>query len=86
MVNGATIIAADIIGKGGKKHLKLTLQCGTQAAAYKWPAMYWNAAERYNRDFTNGDKVNVVFTLSRNTFNGSETVQLIVADMEKVQA
>ncbi|MDR3284226.1 MAG: single-stranded-DNA-specific exonuclease RecJ [Treponema sp.] len=79
LVSSAVIVDADVIGKVEKKHLKLTLQCG----ALKWPARYWNAAERYNRDFTSGDKVNVVFSLARNAFNGTETVQLIVADMEK---
>jgi single-stranded-DNA-specific exonuclease len=77
LVKNALIVNAEIIGKT-EKHLKLTLQCGT----YKWPARFWNAAERYGRDFSTGDKVNVVFSFKRDSFNGTETVQMVIADME----
>jgi single-stranded-DNA-specific exonuclease len=78
LVKNALMVNADIIGKT-EKHLKLTLQCGI----CKWPARFWNAAERYGRDFSKGDKVNVVFSFKRDSFNGTETVQMIVTDMER---
>ncbi|HHU37499.1 MAG TPA: single-stranded-DNA-specific exonuclease RecJ [Treponema sp.] len=73
------IISVDIMGKTEQKHLKITFSCGT----YKWPAVFWKAAERLNRDFSNGDTVDTVFTLGRNTFNGTETPQLILQDVQR---
>lgn len=76
------IISADIIGKTEKQHLKLTFSCGT----YKWPAVYWRAAERLNRDFSVGDSVDTVFTIGRNTFNGTEIPQLVLQDVQKPES
>lgn len=73
------IISADIMGKTDKLHLKLTVACGT----YKWPAVYWRAAERLGRDFAVGDAIDTVFTVGRNSFNGSEIPQLILQDVQK---
>jgi single-stranded-DNA-specific exonuclease len=50
---------------------------------HKWPAVYWQAAERVKRDFDLEDKVDLVFTLSRNWFNGMETPQLIITDLRR---
>ena len=73
------IISADIIGKGEKKHLKLVLAGGK----HKWPALFWNAAERLGRDFSLGDSIDVVYRLERNLFNGMETAQMIVQEVER---
>nr|WP_062327740.1 single-stranded-DNA-specific exonuclease RecJ [Treponema endosymbiont of Eucomonympha sp.] len=74
LVKGAKIAAADIMGKTERKHLKLTLQCGS----YQWPALFWGEAERYGRDFTKGDLLDAVFTVKRETFNGTEKPELIL--------
>lgn len=79
MAKNLIIIQADILGKVEAKHLKLMLQAGS----YKWPALYWNSAEKFNRDFCIGDKVDVAFQISRNTFNGTESAQMIIADLVK---
>ncbi|NLK46510.1 MAG: single-stranded-DNA-specific exonuclease RecJ [Treponema sp.] len=73
------IISADILGKIEAKHLKLTLSAGS----YKWPALYWNAAEKLKTEFDIGDSIDAVFTVGRNYFNGSETAQLIITDIQK---
>ena len=73
------IVSADIIGKGEKKHLKLVLAGGK----HKWPALFWNAAERLGRDFSLGDSIDVVYRLERNLFNGMETAQMIVQEAER---
>ncbi len=75
------IVTADIIGKGEKKHLKLVLAGGK----HKWPALYWNAAERLGTDFAPGDTIDVVYRLDRNLFNGMETAQMIVQEVERSQ-
>ena len=73
------IVGADIIGKGEKKHLKLVLAGGK----HKWPALFWNAAERLGKDFALGDTIDVVYRLERNLFNGMETAQMIVQEVER---
>lgn len=75
------IVTADIIGKGEKKHLKLILADGK----HKWPALYWNAAERLGTDFAPGDTIDVVYRLDRNLFNGMESAQMIVQEVERSQ-
>lgn len=74
------ILTADIMGKTEKQHLKLTFDCGK----YKWPAIFWQAAERLNRDFRIGDTVDAVFQVNRNTFNGAEIPQMILQDVQRV--
>lgn len=73
------IISADIMGKTEKQHVKLTFDCG----AFKWPAIFWQAADRLGRDFSVNDTVDAVFSVSRNTFNGAETPQMILQDVQK---
>lgn len=80
LVKNAKIISADVMGKTEVQHLRLTIDCGK----YKWPAIYWKAAERLNRDFTVGDKVDIVFEATRNLFNGNETPQMNIVEMERV--
>ena len=80
LVKNAKIISADVMGKTEVQHLRLTIDCGK----YKWPSIYWKAAERLNRDFSVGDKVNIVFEATRNLYNGNETPQMNIVEMEKV--
>jgi single-stranded-DNA-specific exonuclease len=79
LVKKAKIITANIVGNTEKKHLKLTLQCGK----YKWPAIYWRAADLLGNDFSLNDTIDAVFTVSRNTFNGTETTQMIITDIKR---
>lgn len=75
------IVTADIISKGEKKHLKLILAGGK----HKWPALYWNAAERLGTDFAPGDTIDLVYRVERNVFNGMESAQMIVQEVERSQ-
>jgi single-stranded-DNA-specific exonuclease len=68
-----------LLGKPDLKHVKLTLDAGK----HKWPAMYWQAAEKVKRDFDLEDRVDLVFTVNRNWFNGIETPQMIVTDLRR---
>ncbi len=70
----------DLVGKGDQQHAKLLLDSG----GYKWPAIFWRAAERVNRDFALGDTVDVVFRLGRNYFQNTETSQLTILDIKRV--
>jgi single-stranded-DNA-specific exonuclease len=66
------------IGKPEAKHVKMTLEAGK----YKWPALWWQNAERVtNGEFSVNNAVDVVFNLSRDYFRGNETPQMMVLDL-----
>ncbi|MFW5994788.1 MAG: single-stranded-DNA-specific exonuclease RecJ [Spirochaetia bacterium] len=79
MARGLNILEADPIGKGAQPHLKLLLDAGV----HKWPAVYWNSAERLGVDFAVGDIVDLVFEIGANHYQGVETLQLVVLDMRR---
>jgi single-stranded-DNA-specific exonuclease len=70
------------MGKNEAKHVKLTLDAGK----HKWPAIYWQAADRVKRDFDMNDRVDLVFKISRNWYNGIETPQFIITDLKRSEA
>ena len=69
----------ELMGKTEQKHLRLLFNAGK----YKWPAVYWNASTRANRDFNTGDKVDIVFRLGRNYYMNRESLQLTILDLKK---
>jgi single-stranded-DNA-specific exonuclease len=66
------------MGKKDARHIKLTLDTGT----YKWPGVYWNAADKVKTEFDIGDTVDIVYTLNRNYFKGRVIPQLIIQDLK----
>ena len=79
MAKAVPILQIDIVGKQEKSHLKLLLDFGT----HRWPALWWNSADRYNKDFTSTDRLDVAFRLQKNYWNGQETPQLVILDAKK---
>lgn len=77
---GMKIVDAIVIGKT-RTHLKLTLSYGSN----KWPALYWNAVDKFKTEFDIGDYVDVLYQITRNDFNGTVTPQLIITDIHKNQ-
>jgi len=73
------IAEISLMGKPEAKHVKLNLDIG----ATKWPAVYWQAAEKVKREFDLGDYVDVVFRITRNWFGGKEIPQLVVSDLKR---
>jgi single-stranded-DNA-specific exonuclease len=76
-----------LVGKKEQNHLKLTLDFGR----HKWPALVWDGAQRLQRDFTfnydskKGDRIDLVFKVTVNRFNGMETPQLEVFDLRRAE-
>ncbi len=75
----ARIVHCDLIGRKELNHLKLLFEVGKT----RWPAVYWNAAPRFQVDFAVGDTVDVVYRLGRNTYGGGENPQLTVLDIKR---
>jgi single-stranded-DNA-specific exonuclease len=76
-----SMVDAQIVGKNGKSHLKLTLDFGT----YKWPAMLWDGAQRLERDFSfrNNDRIDIIYKVTTNYWNGEERPQLELYDIHR---
>jgi len=71
----------NFIGKNESRHLRMTFATGK----HKWPALYWDAADRViNKEFDKGDYVDVVFTITRDWYKGIATPQIMVSDLRKV--
>jgi single-stranded-DNA-specific exonuclease len=81
MARGLKVKDINLMGKTEAVHVKLTLDCGK----HKWPAIYWQAAEKVKRDFDLNDNVDVVFQLNRNWYNGTETPQIMVKDLRRAE-
>ncbi|MGP1587671.1 MAG: single-stranded-DNA-specific exonuclease RecJ [Treponemataceae bacterium] len=79
LTRNVKITNTDMLGKNGSSHLKLTLDIG----GTKWPAIYWNSSEKYNKDFTTGDMVDVIYNMETNIFNGMENLQLVIKDIAR---
>jgi single-stranded-DNA-specific exonuclease len=76
---GLKALDISFMGKLDARHVKLMLDAGR----YKWAAVYWNAAEKVNADFTLHDRVDAVFKVERNWFKGAEIPQLCVFDLQR---
>lgn len=79
LARNVPIAAADIVGKREANHLKLLLDFG-QA---KWPALWWSAAERLERDFSVRDRIDLVFKVTVNRYAGQEQPQLEIIDARR---
>jgi len=79
LTRGMRIESAEVFGRKASVHLKMLLGAGS----HKWPAIVWNGSERWNRDFTLFDRVDVVYKLRKSSFNNAETLEMIVVDVRK---
>jgi single-stranded-DNA-specific exonuclease len=78
MAKKLTVKDINFIGKPEAKHLKITVDAGK----YKWPALYWQAADRVlNKEFGIEDRVDLVFNLSRDYYKGNEIPQMMITDL-----
>lgn len=73
------IASMELVGKKEQNHVKMLLDYGK----HRWPALFWSAAERVERDFSRTDRVDVVFQVGRNYWNGMEQSQLVVMDVRR---
>jgi len=80
MSNKLTVKEINFIGKPEQKHVKMTLDAGK----YKWPALYWESADRVaNKEFGINEKIDITYNLNRKYYRGNETPQMIILDLRK---
>lgn len=77
LLRGAKIDRLDFMGKATQNHVRLLIDTGK----YKWPAVYWNAADRVETQFSPTEPVDLVFELGRNYFQNRENLQLVLLDV-----
>jgi len=75
---GLGVVSCDVIGKDGS-HLKLNLYDGK-----KYQKAVFFGGSRFEKDFEIGGKVDLVYSLSKNEYNGKTYVDMIVKDYRKV--
>ncbi len=75
----AKIVEMKIIGRKDPSHLRLLIDSGK----HKWPAVFWNSADRVNKDFALNDTVDIAFRLGRNYFQNRENIQLTILDIKR---
>ena len=73
------IASAEVVGRQEKAHLKLTLDFGR----HPWPALIWSGAERLDRDFSVKDRIDLVYKVTVNRWNGQEQPQLEIIDARR---
>jgi single-stranded-DNA-specific exonuclease len=78
MVRGAVVREVTFMGRD-ESHCRLLLETG----GYRWPAVYWSAADRVDVDFSLNDTVDVLFEYGKNFYQNRERVQLRVLDMKR---
>jgi single-stranded-DNA-specific exonuclease len=88
LARNVPIADVQLVGKKEQNHLKLTLDFGK----HKWPALVWDGAQRLQRDFhfdydsKKGDRIDLIFKITINRFNGMEQPQLEVFDLRRAEA
>jgi len=75
---GLGVVSCDVIGKDGS-HLKLNLYDGK-----KYQKAVFFGGSRFEKDFEIGGKVDLVYSLSKNEYNGKTYVDMVVKDYRKV--
>ncbi len=79
MSKSVPISNAEIVGRQEKAHLKLTLDFGK----HPWPALLWSGADRLDRDFSIHDRIDLVYKVTINRWNGQEQPQIEILDARR---
>lgn len=75
---GVSVRSLSVIGKSEKKHLKLILETGSIALN----ALFWGRGDLFST-LTGAKTVNILYSVERNYFNGSDRMQLILKGIER---
>ena len=78
MTKKAKLCDVMLVGKKDPLHLKLTFDFGK----YKFPAMFWGQGERIKKDITIGQSYDILYSLTRNYFNGTVTNQMVIKELQ----
>jgi len=70
------IFQADLVGKPKNNHLKLLVSFG----ANRWPALWWDGADRYGTIIRKNTEVDLIYKIDRDNWRGAEARRLTVLE------
>ena len=68
--------SASLVGKERSRHLKLVVSLGNE----KWPALWWDGADRYGQDIHIGMEVDLVYTIDKDRWKGATSRRLTILE------
>ena len=76
LTRSVKILQADLIGKPKNNHLKLLVSFGSN----RWPALWWDGAERYGTIIKKNAEVDLVYRIDRDHWRGADARRLTVLE------
>ncbi len=76
LTRSVRIHQADLVGKPDNNHLKLSVSLGEN----RWPALWWDGAERYGTVIKKDSDVDLVYRIDRDRWRGAHARRLTVLE------
>lgn len=76
LTRSVKIYQADLVGKPKNNHLKLLVSLGSN----RWPALWWDGAERYGTIIRKNAEVDLVYRVDRDPWRGPDARRLTVLE------
>lgn len=76
LTRSVRIHSASLVGKPRSRHLKLLVSLGSA----KWPALWWDAADRYGADIRIDTEVDLVYHIDRDRWRGVDARRLTILE------
>ncbi len=73
------VVQCEAVGRKGASHARLLLA----SDQHKWPAIWWEAADRLGKELVPDALLDVVYRLSRNEWRGHQRLQLTILDVRR---
>ena len=79
LTRGLRVVQCEAVGRKGASHVRLLLA----SDQHKWPAIWWEAADRIGKELVPEAVLDVVYRLSRNEWRGHQRLQLTILDVKR---
>lgn len=76
LTRSVRIHAADLVGKPRNNHLKLQVGLGDN----RWPALWWDGADRYGTIISKGADVDLVYRVDKDRWRGADARRLTILE------
>jgi len=76
LTRSVKVLQADLVGKPKNNHLKLQVSLGSN----RWPALWWDGAERYGTTIRKNAEVDLVYRIDRDHWRGPDARRLTVLE------
>ena len=79
LTRGLRVVQCEAVGRKRASHVRLLLA----SEQHKWPAIWWEAADRLGKELVPDAVLDVVYRLARNEWRGHQRLQLNVLDVRR---